>query len=144
MWIYYAVGAAMTWGLEYALLDKILGGKVSPVFLRTLQMVAGAISFGAAALLSGRFFEQAQYVLADRTILPLVMLSLVTFSLANFLIALSIRDGTALLAGLVEMSYPIFIAVFSLLLFGMLDVSLATIGGGALILIGIAVLKYAA
>lgn len=142
MWIYYAVGAAITWGLEYALLDRILGGKVSPVFLRTLQMLAGTMAFGIFAVASGKLVEEAQNAMADRNTLILIAVSLCTFSMANLLIALSIRDGNALLAGLVEMSYPIFIVVFSLLLFGAMHVTVSTVAGGGLILLGIAVLKY--
>lgn len=142
MWIYYAVGAAITWGLEYALLDRILGGKVSPVFLRTLQMLAGFLAFGIAACASGKLVEDAQQAIADRGTLFLIAISLCTFSLANLLIALSIRDGNALLAGLVEMSYPIFIVMFSLLLFGAMHVTAHTVAGGGLIMLGIAVLKH--
>ncbi len=134
----------MTWGLEYALLDRILAGKVSPVFLRTLQMLVGTICFGTAAAVSGKFIEEAGHVIADRGVLMLILLSTVTFSLANLLIALSIRDGSALLAGLVEMSYPIFIVAFAFLLFGVRDVSMASAGGGALIVTGVAILRHAA
>lgn len=142
MWIWYAVAAAMTWGLEYALLDRILAGKVSPVFLRTLQMLAGFLSFGIVAMVGGRFLEEARHAFSEPGTLPLLALSLVTFSVANLLIAMSIRDGSALLAGLVEMSYPLFIVLFTIMLFGHIQLSAGTLLGGMLILCGLGVLRY--
>ena len=141
MWIVYAIGAAMVWGLEYALLDRILGQKVAPIFLLALQMTAGAVTFGLVCAFSGRMFEDAQHAFSDSGAGLLIVVSLVSFTLANLLIILSIRDGSALLAGLIEMTYPIFIVLFSMILFGHSGLSVSTVLGGLLIMSGIGVLK---
>ncbi len=57
--------------------------------------------------------------------------------LAELFIAFSITNKNATLSGLIEISYPIFIAIFSYLLFRENQINTATIAGGILIFLGI-------
>jgi len=61
--------------------------------------------------------------------------------IAEIFIGFSITAKSATLAGLVEISYPIFIALFSYLLFKS-RVSVSTLIGGGIIFCGIFVIYY--
>lgn len=44
MWVTYAIFAAILWGLNYALAEKILH-HISPITLLSLEMLIGAVFF---------------------------------------------------------------------------------------------------
>lgn len=141
MWMVYAVGAAAIWGLEYALIERILGEKCSVLFLTAFQMAAGAVVLGTVAIRSGGFFEELRIATSDSSLTLLILLSAVTFTAGNFLISVSISEGNALVAGLVEISYPLFIAGFSLLLGLQRGLSLRTAIAGSIIVVGVLLLQ---
>lgn len=61
---------------------------------------------------------------------------------AEICISLSIAAKNASLAGLIEISYPIFIILFSILLFQENPLNLAVVIGGALIFAGVAIIGF--
>jgi drug/metabolite transporter (DMT)-like permease len=67
--------------------------------------------------------------------------ALVTF-IAALLIGLSVQGSNATFAGIIEMSYPIFIVAFSYLLFREHHLNAGIIVGGVLIFIGVAVVYF--
>jgi drug/metabolite transporter (DMT)-like permease len=141
MWYVYAMGAAALWGLEYAIMGRLFNGRISPLVLLTMQMATGALVLGAISLTSGRFAIEMKQVADDRSFLWLVLFSLIVFTSANFLIAQSIQESNALLAGLAEISYPLFILVFTIMLGWAEPVTARALFGGMLILVGAIFLK---
>jgi uncharacterized membrane protein len=142
MWLVYAIAASAIWGFEYAILGRLLGDRLSPMFLLSIQSFVAAVSTGAFCIASGAFRNESVFVTQDSTTLGLVLLSTVTFTLGNFMIALSIKEGNAVIAGFVEISYPVFIILFSLLLGWITHVDLKTIIGGLIVFAGVMVLKH--
>lgn len=67
--------------------------------------------------------------------------AIVVMLIAELFIGFSITAKSATLAGLIEISYPIFIALFSYLLFKS-QVSTSTIIGGIIVFAGIFVIYY--
>jgi drug/metabolite transporter (DMT)-like permease len=61
--------------------------------------------------------------------------------IAELFIGFSITAKNATLAGLIEISYPIFIALFSFILFRSV-VNLPTMLGGMIIFVGVFVIYY--
>jgi uncharacterized membrane protein len=66
----------------------------------------------------------------------------VVLALAELFIALSITGKSDALAGLIEISYPLFIALFSYLLFKESELNVPTAIGGLLIFSGVAVVYW--
>jgi drug/metabolite transporter (DMT)-like permease len=66
----------------------------------------------------------------------------IVLALAELFIALSITNKSAALAGLIEISYPVFIALFSYLLFKESDLNVPIAIGGLLIFSGVAVVYW--
>jgi drug/metabolite transporter (DMT)-like permease len=57
------------------------------------------------------------------------------------LIASSIKHSNAMVAGLVEISYPLFIIIFSFLILKETNIDFKTIIGGLLIIIGVVIIS---
>ena len=140
IWLVYAISAAAVWGLDYALGEKVLRSKISPVSLLTFQMAVGALFFFAVGYKTN-LREDFEIVLSNRNVLWLTLGAIVSFNLGNFLIFLSIQAKNATVAGLVELCYPLFTAAFMYFLFKENQLNTAVVIGGILIISGIVVIS---
>jgi drug/metabolite transporter (DMT)-like permease len=141
MWFAYAIAASVVWGLDYALLERLFQDRLSPMFLISMQMAVGAVIIGLAGILTGDLGENLVLLKQERASWTLIGVSVSAFVVGNYLIAISIKGGSAVTAGLVEISYPLFIALFSVVLLGTGQLTFGTVIGGGLILVGALVLK---
>lgn len=139
-WFYYALAAAILWGLSYSLCEKILM-RISTVTLVALEMLIGAIIF-LFFFISGNFFQDISIILDDKNLLILVSIDIIVFLVANYCIWHAVKlSNNASLTALIEIIYPIFSLFFSYILFKILKVNYATMIGGILILIGVWLIK---
>lgn len=127
------------WGLVYVLSEQLYKTVSVPTVLAVQMVVAAAVmlfvAFGA-----GGFREDVGAILSSRYLLLLILASIVAWVAADFLIAYSIAGKNASLAGLIEISYPLFIVLFAYLIFGEAQLSVATAFGGVLIFVGIGII----
>jgi drug/metabolite transporter (DMT)-like permease len=136
MWIVYALLASALWGLEYALMGRLFNGRITPMSLITIQMAIGTLLVGTLAVSSGSFQKDISFIKADPSLLRLILVSAIVFALGSLMIATSVKEGNAVIAGLVEISYPLFIILF-LTLFGWNEpLGVRVFLGGALIMLG--------
>lgn len=134
----YAIGAAVTWGLVYTIDQKILSF-TSPM---TLLFVDSLIS--ALIILPFVFFEHgsiSSLLSSGKTNIALLILSIVLAGAANFLIFSGIKLIGASSASIIEIAYPFFVVLFTMLFFRTTP-SLSMIIGGVLIFIGGAIITY--
>ena len=143
LWFVYASTAAALWGLEYVLLGRLFDSRISPIFLLFVQMLTGALVLGTVCIANGSFKVEVGTAMSSRIVLMLIALSAVVFVLATVLIATSIKEGSPLLAGLVEMSYPLFILFFSIVLGWSDPLNPRVWIGGLLIISGAVILRSA-
>lgn len=141
MWLIYAIAASMIWGLDYSLGEKIFRSKISPYSLLALQTLFGLIVFSVTSYCT-RLKTDWGIITADRTTMWYVLAAVITFNLGNLLIFLSIQTKNATLAGLIELCYPIFTVLFSLLLFKVNHLTPSVIIGGLLIFVGVFVIGH--
>lgn len=135
----YGIGAAITWGLVYAIDQKILSG-VSPLTLLFINSVLTAI-----IMLPLVFFDSGSiknFLSYDKTTWSLIIISVALATLANFLIFSSIKNLDASTASIIEISYPFFVILFSFVIFRSMP-NIYFFVGGILIFIGsIIVIKF--
>jgi drug/metabolite transporter (DMT)-like permease len=134
-----AFAAAVLWGLTYCLDEKVLESLSVPklYFLHSLcgVFVAAGILMAQGTSLAGMFH-------VDRAAMPLLAVTLVTATAAAFAILGSIQALGAGTSAVLEISYPLFVALFSVLLFkGQLE--LPVVIGGLFIFIGSAIIVLA-
>ena len=131
-WYIFAILSSMIWGVHYTILGHSLT-KISPY---TLLLITSVSVFGL-------YFLNYQTVNADiRQIfemrptekLPILLLFFTSLT-ASLCLYKAISAKNAANAALIEITYPIWIIIFSIFLFKM-KVSFASILGGILILLG--------
>lgn len=137
MWIVYSLVAAIFWGLDYTLTGKVLE-RIQFSTLLTIELFFGFLAMLGLVLASGSYTTDVPTLLfSSKKTIAYIALIIICFNIANVFIVLSIGKGNATLSGLIEISYPLFIALFSWLLFGQVTVNLGTSLGGGLIFLGI-------
>jgi drug/metabolite transporter (DMT)-like permease len=129
----------MIWGLDYALAGRIFQHRIAPVTLLAMQMLIGGSVFLAISMATS-LKQDIQTIVSSATTLWLTVAALVGFSVANLMIALSVKAKNATLAGLIEICYPVFIAIFSFILFKESHVTSSVLVGGLLIFAGIGII----
>ncbi len=141
MWIIFAVSASVLWGLSYILFEQIYK-KISVATALAIICFFMFFIMLAVSYLKGALKADLANVVSSKKLIWLVAGGTLTAIIADVCIALSIVTKNATLAGLVEISYPLFIALFAYLLFKENQLTLGTAIGGLLVFSGIAVIYY--
>lgn len=141
MWIIFALGASILWGLSYILFEQVY----KKISIMTALWIVCLIMF--SVMLLGSFFAgnlkpDLATIQSSKKLQWLLIGGIATAILADVFIALSITNKNATLAGLVEISYPIFIALFAYLLFKQNQLNTAALIGGLLIFAGVFIIYY--
>lgn len=110
----YAIGAAVTWGLVYALDQKILVN-VSPATLLFVDSIMAAM-----IMLPFVFFDQGsikELFTSGKSNLLIIFIAIFLTTFANFLVLSSIKHLDASTTSVIEIAYPFFVVLFSFILF---------------------------
>ena len=136
-----AVSASLLWGLTYCLDERVLSS-LSVYKLYFLNCVCGALIAGTVLVVQGNSAASLFSIDTTTSSLPLVGLTLLTATAAALSILGSIQLLGADKAAVLEISYPLFVALFSVLLFkGQLQTPVVI--GGIFIFIGSAIIVLA-
>ena len=136
-----AVAASILWGLTYCLDEKVLAN-LSVFKLYFLHCLCGMLVAGAILLFQGSSIVSLFTFDTTRSSVPLMLLTLATATTAALAILSSIQLLGANKSAVLEISYPLFVALFSVLVFqGRLE--LPVIVGGIFIFIGSAIIVLA-
>jgi drug/metabolite transporter (DMT)-like permease len=139
VWIIFALLAALLWGFNYVLIDKLVR-KVSPATIFTIQLLIASLIMFIISLKTGKFTQDLSTIWESKQIFLYMVLIILGFTSANYLNALAIQAKNATLASLIEISYPLFVIVLAWLLFREATLSLSVLGGGLLIFAGITII----
>ena len=138
-WYVAALGAAVTWGIYYPLVDMALKRVslysvillsmipvflVMPLFIRTLD---NDIQIWKTLPVN------EQWVIACIGLIGVV---------GEVLVYLAISGKNATLASLIEMTYPLFVVIFAYVFYKQMHVTLSVFVGGLMILVGAGVIIY--
>ncbi|STX44256.1 transport protein [Legionella donaldsonii] len=135
MWVIYALFAAILWGINYTLAEKILRS-ISTFTLLALEMLLGAIVFAALSY-STSMKKDLLVLQTEPKVLWLTLAEISVVLLASYFIATSIQVKNATVAGIIELIYPLFTILFTWLFFGENHVDTSVIIGGIFIFIGV-------
>ncbi len=141
MWIIFAISASAVWGITYVLGEQIYK-KISVITSLSLATLLSGFVMLIVAYLAGYLKKDIITLTTDKRILGLSIAEAVCLMIAELLIGFSITNKNATLSGLIEISYPIFIAIFAFLLFKENQINLATTVGGIIIFSGIFIIYY--
>ena len=127
----FALIAAISRWVQYTFVELLLT-KINIMTMFFLSSIFNAIFFAVVAYF-GHFEIQIKQIVNDKSTLRLTILVIITYLIASSLIVFAIKDKNATVVGLVEISYPIFIILFSYIFLKNYSISRATILGGILI-----------
>jgi drug/metabolite transporter (DMT)-like permease len=138
-WYVTAIGAALVWGVHYPLVDHALKklSLVSVLLLTALPIVVLALFFHRTLAA-----DYAVWTTLDTGPRIRVLALALTSLLGSVLLFLSIAGKNATLASLIEISYPMFVAVFAWLLFREIHVNPSVIIGGLLVFAGVVMIIW--
>lgn len=138
-WYVTAIGASLLWGVHYPLVDHALKkiSLVSVLLLTALPVVLAAPFFYRTVAADFTIWK-AMDTGAKGMVLALALTSL----LGSVLLFLSISGKNATLASLIEISYPVFVALFAWLLFREMHINTSVIIGGLLVFAGVVMIIW--
>ncbi len=136
-WYVAALGAAVMWGVHYPLISFALRHVTLPTVL--------AVTLLPLIVLAPFFYRPVMndiHVIAELDWLSrgMILALAVTGLIGTIFLILAIGGKNATLAALVEISYPVFVALFAWLLFREVQVSAHVLLGAALVFSGLAVI----
>jgi drug/metabolite transporter (DMT)-like permease len=141
MWIIFALGASITWGLTYVVNEQVYK-KISVITSLAITMLISSIVMFIVAIVTGVLKKDINAILGSQKLFYLILIQTAILIIAELFIGFSITGKNATLAGLIEISYPIFIAIFAYFLYKENQINFGTLIGGLLIFTGIAVVYY--
>jgi drug/metabolite transporter (DMT)-like permease len=124
--------------LDYVLAERFFKARVSPLSFLAMQALVASIVLVPLAIYKGLFAEVRTAISLQNSWWQ-ILLALAGFTAGNYLIACAIQTKNATLASIIEISYPLPIILFSILLFGSSHLSAGAIVGGGLIAAGVVV-----
>lgn len=141
MWIAYAMAASLLWGISYTVNEQLmkkltipgvlLTGAIGTLFFALIMSVAsGTLSKDLAVLKRGEGTGK------------LLLASICVYVVANSFILLATKSKNATMAGMIEISYPLFTALFAYLIFKETQINAGTFAGSLLVLSGIACIYF--
>ncbi|MFP5507142.1 MAG: EamA family transporter [Gammaproteobacteria bacterium] len=138
-WYLAALGAAVVWGIHYPLIAHALKHVSVPTVLLLSVL---------PALVVGPFFYRP--ITADLQAMAglgwsaraLIMAVSLTSLAGTVFMYLAIGGKNATLAAMIEISYPVFVALFSWLLFREMQINASVLAGALLVFAGVAIIIF--
>lgn len=138
-WYVAALAAAVVWGLHYPLVAHALRHlSAVGVLLLTILGIAAMALINLKAV--GNDFAALRGM--DARGRTLVMLLPLTSLLGSWLLYVSIGQKNATLASLIEISYPVFVALFAYVLFRETTLDALTLIGAAMVFAGVGLIIW--
>ena len=133
-WWGYALLSAACWGIQYVLMETLFRRVDFAAAFSLLSLANGIL---VAAVLWILYPRQNWWRLGESwSVIGLVLLYLIFGTGAYLFNALAIHQKNATLASLLEISYPLFIILFTALFFREIHLDLVGMIGAMLILLG--------
>lgn len=139
-WFLYALAAAVLWGFSYALSEKVLRAGVAPSFMLVFSALITLPLYLGLVVYKGQLGTSLDIMLENKKLFLMAFAMAGTVVIANYFILLGIGHKSATIASLIEMSYPLFTAFFTWLIFRDLQITPAVVVGAALMMLGVTII----
>lgn len=139
-WFFYALAASVSWGVHYATAGQLSKTIPSPLISMVYLVFVAVFSIAAMAAFSYPTID-TEHLLSCWTLSTVLQAGLLVLTgcIGNFLVFSAIADSSATKASIVEITYPFFVALFTLMIYGENELTEQTIIGGVLVIVGITV-----
>jgi len=138
-WYIAALGAAITWGIYYPLVDMALK-RISLFSVILLSMIPVLLVTSLFLKIIGDDIETVktlpvseQWIIASLGLIGLF---------GEVMVYLAISGKNATLASLIEMTYPLFVVIFAYVFYKQMHVTASVLIGGLMVLVGSGLIIY--
>lgn len=142
MWIVYALAAAVIWGISYAASGRVIERGVSPLAFYLCYAGFSTMAAVGALLAMGKLTTVTSEFRGLGSDWIWLVIAIIASAAGALLIYMAIGEKNATLASLIEISYPVFVAIFAWLFFRETQFNAMTLLGGALILTGVGIVFW--
>jgi drug/metabolite transporter (DMT)-like permease len=141
MWIIFSILAAVFWGFDYVFAEQVTK-KISVYSFLAIQLLFAFFITLLISIFTGFLKIDLLTIASSRQMLVYLSMGIAAFTAGNLFILASLQAKNATLAGMIEISYPLFIALFVYLIFKENQLNLATLFGALLIFLGVFVIYF--
>ncbi|MCK5395267.1 MAG: DMT family transporter [Gammaproteobacteria bacterium] len=138
-WYVAALGAAITWGIYYPLVDMALK-RISLYSIILLSMIPVLLVMPLFLKTVSNDIETVKTLPASEQWI-IVSLGLIGL-FGEVMVYLAISAKNATLASLIEMTYPVFVVLFAYLFYRQMHVTASVFVGGLMIFVGAGLIIY--
>ncbi len=131
----FAISASVVWGLVYSIDQEILE-KINPINLLFINSIISIILLLPLIFFTDNGHNVLDVINFNKKNVLIVLGNSVLLALANVLIYYGIKNAGASSASIIEITYPIFVIIFSFIIFKTIPNYLFFIGA-AIVMIGI-------
>ncbi|MDH4469686.1 MAG: EamA family transporter [Verrucomicrobiae bacterium] len=140
-WTIFAIAASLLWGSSYAASGPILRSRVTPSAFFFCYSLVGVLVAGLVLF----FGNKGTSILSQiRELEPRYagwfLFSLLTASLGAWMTYQAVGAKNASLAAMIEISYPLFVVIFTWLFFQEIQLNWMTFVGGFLVILGVMII----
>jgi drug/metabolite transporter (DMT)-like permease len=135
-WALFALSAAIFWGLAYTMSGQVVRAGISTPFILGFVAVLTLPVYVTALIKTGSFRPSLDIVLNNKMLLLFLAVQAFSLLMGQYLIYAAISQKSVTYAAILEISYPIFVCLFTWILFKDLQMSWNIALGGLLIFSG--------
>ena len=140
MWIIYALAASLCWGMSYAASGLLLKKGISPLVFFFGYSLFGLFGATICLISTGRFQTLFKLGTVLNANAGWYWFSIGIGALGAYLTYVAMGAKNPTRAALVEISYPLFVVLFTWIFFREMQLNMLTLCGGLLVLLGVAVI----
>lgn len=138
-WALFALSAAIFWGLAYTMSGKVIQSGVSTPFILGFVALVTLPVYITALIRTESFRPSLEIILNHKILILFMIMQAAALIIGQYLIYAAILQKNVTYAAVLEISYPIFVCLFTWLLFKDLQMSWNIAIGGMLIFAGSAI-----
>jgi drug/metabolite transporter (DMT)-like permease len=142
LWIILALSASVLWGLGYAVSEKVLNTGLHPSIL---MLTTAAITFPLFIFLAF-YLDQVKpgiaLINANPKLLAMMLVNAFCIVIGSYFILVAINMKNATLVNVIELTYPLFTALFAYFLLKEAQFNQWTFIGAAFVMTGIGIIAF--
>lgn len=140
MWAILALGASIMWGLAYAISEKVLRAGVHPSILMVSSAMVSFPLFVFVASYLGQVKPGIDILMAQPKLIPIIIIQALAIVVGSYMIFVAVNMKNATLVNLIEITYPLFTALFAYIILKDVQFNWWTLVGGLVVMSGLAII----
>lgn len=141
-WMFYALAAALFWGASYAACGPILRTGMPPLVFYFFYSLVGFLMTLILLIARGKMGTLSSHLFSLGSNAGWFFFSILAASLGGIMTYLAIGEKNATLASLIEISYPLFVIVFTWIFFREVELNMMTAMGALLVIGGVSLILF--